>query len=128
MSRVYSTGRRKSATARVWLKVGSGKIVVNNKDLLGYFQRPTSEMIVKQPLTLLHALTKYDIVATVKGSGLSAQAGALRHGISRALQKLEPSYRSTLKAKGLLTRDAREKERKKYGLAGARKKFQFSKR
>ena len=127
-NRSYATGRRKNASARVWLKPGSGNISVNNRDLHSYFMRPTSEQIVRQPLVIVDGMEKYDIVATVSGSGLNSQAGAMRHGIARALVKMDPSLRTTLKRKGLLTRDAREKERKKPGQPGARKKFQFSKR
>lgn len=126
--RSYATGRRKCASARVWLKPGSGQITVNKKDIKSYFKRPTSEMIVKQPFVALQVLDKFDIVATVKGSGLNSQAGAVKHGISRALEKFDPSYRKTLKKQGFLTRDSREKERKKPGQPGARKRFQFSKR
>jgi small subunit ribosomal protein S9 len=127
-NRAYATGRRKTAASRVWIKPGTGKITVNKKDLAAYFMRPTSEMIVKQPLTLVGVLEKYDIVATVRGSGLNSQAGAVRHGIARALLKVDPAFRATLKKKGLLVRDSRMKERMKPGQPGARKKFQFSKR
>ncbi|MBI5179759.1 MAG: 30S ribosomal protein S9 [Nitrospinae bacterium] len=126
--RIYSTGRRKTAGARVWLGAGTGTIKVNGKTLADYFKRPSSEMIVKQPLALTQTGEKMDITATVRGSGLSSQAGAVRHGIARALVKLNPELRKVLKRGGLLTRDSRMKERKKYGQKGARKKFQFSKR
>ncbi len=126
--RTYATGRRKCASARVWLKAGTGKIIVNKKGLSEYFQRRTSEMLVKQPLVAVKGEDRFDVIATVCGSGLNSQAGAVRHGIARALQKGEPAFRPTLKKQGFLTRDAREKERKKYGQPGARKKFQFSKR
>ena len=124
----YATGRRKTASARVWLTHGSGQIKVNKKSLSEYFMRPSSEMQVKQPLILTENAEKVDITATVKGSGLNSQAGAVRHGITRALLKLNPELRRLLKRKGMITRDPREKERKKYGQPGARKRFQFSKR
>ena len=127
-ARFYATGRRKSASARVWLSPGSGQIKVNKKSLAEYFKRPSSEMLVKQPLVLADLLEKYDVNATVKGSGLNSQAGAMRHGIARALLKLNPELRRAMKRKGLITRDSREKERKKPGQPGARKKFQYSKR
>lgn len=126
--RFYATGRRKSASARVWISPGSGQIKVNKKSLSEYFKRPSSEMLVKQPLVLADLTDKYDVNATVKGSGLNSQAGAMRHGIARALLKLNPELRRAMKRKGLITRDSREKERKKPGQPGARKKFQFSKR
>ncbi|MDH5542909.1 MAG: 30S ribosomal protein S9 [Nitrospinota bacterium] len=126
--RAYATGRRKTASCRVWVKPGSGVIKVNRQELGAYFKRPTSEMLVKQPLTIVDGLTKYDVTATVCGSGLNSQAGAVRHGIARALLKLDPGFRLPLKKKGLLTRDPRMKERKKPGQPGARKKYQFSKR
>ena len=127
-TRFYATGRRKTASARVWISPGSGQIKVNKKSLAEYFKRPSSEMLVKQPLVLADLSEKYDINATVKGSGLNSQAGAMRHGITRALLKLNPELRRAMKRKGLVTRDPREKERKKSGQPGARKKFQFSKR
>jgi len=126
--RYYATGRRKEAIAKVWLQAGEGNITVNQKNLAGYFCRATAEMVVKQPLVLTEALKNYDIQATVLGGGLSGQAGALRLGISKALLLSNPELRPTLKKAGFLTRDPREVERKKYGRAGARKRFQFSKR
>lgn len=128
VTRFYATGRRKTASARVWLTLGTGQIKVNKKSLSEYFMRPSSEMHVKQPLILTENAEKVDIIATVKGSGLNSQAGAVRHGITRALLKLNPELRRVLKRKGMITRDPREKERKKYGQPGARKRFQFSKR
>ncbi len=123
-----STGRRKTASARVWLIPGTGKITVNKLTLHEYFKRPSSETLVTQPLVLTTSDAKFDVIATVRGSGLSSQAGAVRHGIARALLRVNPEFRRTLKKSGLLTRDSRMKERKKYGQKGARKKFQFSKR
>ena len=127
-NRVYATGRRKNATARVWISPGNGKVVVNNKPDKDYFKRETSEMIVRQPLVLTELIDKMDIWCTVKGGGLTGQAGAVKHGIARALQKYDTNLRSPLKKAGMLTRDPREKERKKPGQPGARKRFQFSKR
>ncbi len=126
--RSYATGRRKEAIAKVWLTPGDGNIMVNKKDLASYFRRPTAEMVVRQPLVLTETLGSFDVNATVLGGGLSGQAGALRLGISKALQTANPDLRSTLKKAGFLTRDSREVERKKYGRRGARKRFQFSKR
>ena len=126
--RAYATGRRKDATARVWLKPGSGKVIVNGKDQEVYFARPTLRLIIDQPFTITDCQGQYDVVATVKGGGLSGQAGAVKHGISQALTKYEPALRSTVKAAGFLTRDSRVVERKKYGRAKARRSFQFSKR
>ncbi len=126
--RAYATGRRKDATARVWLKPGTGKITVNGKDQEVYFARPTLRLIINQPFGITEREGQYDIVATVKGGGLSGQAGAVKHGISQALAKYEPELRSTVKAAGFLTRDSRVVERKKYGRAKARRSFQFSKR
>ena len=126
--RAYATGRRKDATARVWLKPGSGKVIVNGKDQEVYFARPTLRLIIDQPFTITDRQGQYDVVATVKGGGLSGQAGAVKHGISQALTKYEPALRSTVKAAGFLTRDSRVVERKKYGRAKARRSFQFSKR
>ncbi|QYJ07335.1 30S ribosomal protein S9 [Qipengyuania flava] len=126
--RAYATGRRKDATARVWLKPGSGKVIVNGKDQEVYFARPTLRLIIDQPFTITDRQGQYDVVATVKGGGLSGQAGAVKHGISQALAKYEPALRSTVKAAGFLTRDSRVVERKKYGRAKARRSFQFSKR
>ncbi|MEM1052142.1 MAG: 30S ribosomal protein S9 [Pseudomonadota bacterium] len=126
--RAYATGRRKDATARVWLKPGTGKITVNGKDQEVYFARPTLRLIINQPFGITERTGQYDVVATVKGGGLSGQAGAVKHGISQALTKYEPELRSTVKAAGFLTRDSRVVERKKYGRAKARRSFQFSKR
>ena len=126
--RSYGTGRRKSAVARVWLKRGSGKITINGKDQEQYFARPVLRLIIEQPLLAAERRDEYDVVCTVKGSGLSGQAGAVRHGISRALVNYEPELRGALKPGGFLTRDSRVVERKKYGRAKARRSFQFSKR
>jgi small subunit ribosomal protein S9 len=127
-SRTYATGKRKTAIARVWLKAGSGVIVVNGKPLDDYFERETSRMVLRQPLELIEAQEQFDIWATCTGGGKSAQAEAMRHGIARALITLDPEKRSVVKRAGFLTRDARKKERKKYGQPGARKRFQYSKR
>ncbi|HEX5644077.1 MAG TPA: 30S ribosomal protein S9 [Erythrobacter sp.] len=126
--RAYATGRRKDAVARVWVKPGSGKITVNGKDQETYFARPTLRLIINQPFGITDRAGQYDVVATVKGGGLSGQAGAVKHGIAQALSKYEPALRSTVKAAGFLTRDSRVVERKKYGRAKARRSFQFSKR
>ena len=126
--RSYATGRRKDAVARVWLKPGTGKIIVNGRDQEVYFARPTLRLVINQPFTVTERVEQYDIVATVKGGGLSGQAGAVKHGIAQALSKFEPLLRSAVKAEGFLTRDSRVVERKKYGKAKARKSFQFSKR
>ncbi|MGB7373571.1 30S ribosomal protein S9 [Pontixanthobacter sp.] len=126
--RAYATGRRKDATARVWLKPGTGKITVNGRDQEVYFARPTLRLVIDQPFTITEREGQYDIIATVRGGGLSGQAGAVRHGISQALTKYEPALRATVKAAGFLTRDSRVVERKKYGRAKARRSFQFSKR
>jgi small subunit ribosomal protein S9 len=126
--RSYATGRRKDAVARVWLKPGSGKITVNGRDQEVYFARPTLRLVINQVFSVSDRVGAYDIVCTVKGGGLSGQAGAVRHGISQALAKYEPLLRSAVKAEGFLTRDSRVVERKKYGKAKARKSFQFSKR
>ena len=123
-----ATGRRKNAIARVRMSPGSGNVEINGKDLLGYFKRETLKMDIEQPLELTETLDKFDITARVIGGGLSGQAGAVRLGIARALLNYSEDYRQTLRQGGLLTRDPREKERKKYGLAKARKRFQFSKR
>ena len=127
-TRFYATGKRKTSIARVWLSPGDGRILVNNKPMDEYFLRETSLMIIKQPFEMTGTWGRFDVRATVKGGGLSGQAGALRHGITKALLEIDPSYRPTLKKAGLITRDSRVKERKKYGLKGARKSFQFSKR
>ncbi len=126
--RAYATGRRKDAVARVWIKPGSGKIVVNGRDQEVYFARPTLRLVINQPFTIADREGQYDVIATVKGGGLSGQAGAVKHGISQALSKFEPALRGTVKAAGFLTRDSRVVERKKYGRAKARRSFQFSKR
>jgi small subunit ribosomal protein S9 len=126
--RSYATGKRKNAIARVWLKPGSGKITVNDRDSLQYFGRPTLRMIINQPFDVVRRVGQYDVVCTIVGGGLSGQAGALRHGISQALVHYEPDLRPSLKAGGFLTRDSRVVERKKYGRAKARRRFQFSKR
>jgi len=124
----YATGRRKEAIAKVWIQAGEGSITVNDKDLSAYFGRKTADMVVHQPLVLTETLKTLNIKATVLGGGLSGQAGALRLGISKALIVSNPDLRPVLKKAGFLTRDPREVERKKYGRAGARKRFQFSKR
>jgi small subunit ribosomal protein S9 len=126
--RAYATGKRKDAIARVWVKPGSGKIIVNDKDFNAYFARPVLQMILKQPIVAANRDGQFDIVATVIGGGLSGQAGAVRHGISKALTYYEPGLRPVLKKGGFLTRDSRTVERKKYGKAKARRSFQFSKR
>lgn len=126
--RAYATGRRKDAVARVWIKPGSGKIVVNGRDQEVYFARPTLRLVIDQPFQIAERAGQYDVMATVKGGGLSGQAGAVKHGISQALTKFEPALRAVVKAAGFLTRDSRVVERKKYGKAKARKSFQFSKR
>lgn len=127
-NRWYATGRRKCAVARVWLAPGSGKMIVNRRAEDIYFPRAISRMIMRQPLELVEADGKYDMLINVKGGGLAAQADAIKHGISRALCKVDPDNRGALKKAGFLTRDAREVERKKYGQPGARKRFQYSKR
>jgi small subunit ribosomal protein S9 len=124
----YGTGKRKSSIARVWLKPGTGNIVVNNKSLDDYFGRETSKMIVKQPLELTETMGKFDINVNVCGGGDSGQAGAIKHGITKALLEADVELRGTLKKAGFITRDSRIKERKKYGKAAARRSFQFSKR
>ena len=126
--RTYATGKRKTAIARVWLKAGSGTIVVNNQPCDEYFERETSRMVLRQALELIEAQDQFDVWATCVGGGKSAQAEAMRHGISRALCILDPEKRAAIKRAGFLTRDARKKERKKYGRPGARKRFQYSKR
>jgi small subunit ribosomal protein S9 len=124
----YSTGKRKTAVARVWIRPGSGAVTVNGRTIEEYFERETSRMVAKQSLEILEMLDKYDVTATVKGGGHSAQAEAMRHGIARALTAEDGERRRSLKRAGHLTRDDRKKERKKYGRAGARKRFQYSKR
>ncbi len=126
--RAYATGRRKDATARVWIKPGTGKITVNGKEQEVYFARPTLRLVINQPFAISEREGQYDVVATVSGGGLSGQAGAVKHGISQALTRYEPALRATIKAAGFLTRDSRVVERKKYGRAKARRSFQFSKR
>lgn len=126
--KTYATGRRKDAVARVWIQPGSGKVSVNNRDWESYFARPALRMIINQPLAVAQRAGQYDIICTIVGGGLSGQAGALRHGISRALAEYEPTLRTVLKSNGFLTRDSRVVERKKYGRAKARRRFQFSKR
>ncbi|MFC7332162.1 30S ribosomal protein S9 [Rhodocista pekingensis] len=126
--RAYATGKRKDAVARVWIKPGSGKIIVNGRELDVYFARPVLRMMINQPFSIVARVDQYDVMCTVSGGGLSGQAGALRHGISKALTYYEPALRPALKAAGLLTRDPRVVERKKYGRAKARRSFQFSKR
>ena len=126
--RAYATGKRKNAVARVWIKPGRGKITINNKDFTAYFARPVLQMLLKQPLSTAARLEQYDVIATVVGGGLSGQAGAVRHGISKALTYFEPELRKVLKPGGFLTRDSRVVERKKYGRMKARRSFQFSKR
>jgi len=126
--RSYATGKRKDAIARVWVKPGTGKIIVNTKEFDQYFARPVLQMILQQPLVASNRVGQFDIVATVAGGGLSGQAGAVRHGISKALTYYEPGLRAVLKKGGFLTRDSRTVERKKYGRAKARRSFQFSKR
>ena len=126
--RAYATGRRKDATARVWIKPGTGKVTINGRDQEVYFARPTLRLIIDQPFSITDRQGQYDVVATVKGGGLSGQAGAVKHGIAQALSKYEPALRGTVKAAGFLTRDSRVVERKKYGRAKARRSFQFSKR
>ena len=126
--RAYATGRRKNSIARVWLKRGNGEITINGKSLVKYFSRPVLQMVVNQPLSVIQSEEGYEIKATVKGGGLSGQAGAIRHGISKALSLYDLSNRPPLKKVGLLTRDPRVVERKKSGLAKARRSYQFSKR
>jgi small subunit ribosomal protein S9 len=126
--RAYATGRRKDAVARVWVKPGTGKITVNGRDQTVYFARPTLRLVINQTFGITGREGQYDVVATVKGGGLSGQAGAVKHGIAQALTRYEPALRSTVKAAGFLTRDSRVVERKKYGKAKARRSFQFSKR
>lgn len=128
LGRSYATGKRKDAVARVWIKPGSGKVTVNGKEINTYFARPVLQMILRQPFTVAGVDGQFDVMATVKGGGLSGQAGAVKHGISKALQLYDPSLRPALKAAGFLTRDSRVVERKKYGKRKARRSFQFSKR
>ncbi|HBZ43331.1 MAG TPA: 30S ribosomal protein S9 [Maritimibacter sp.] len=128
LGRAYATGKRKDAVARVWIKPGSGKVTVNGREMNKYFARPVLQMILAQPFTVAGVEGEFDVMATVSGGGLSGQAGAVKHGISKALQLYEPSLRPALKAAGFLTRDSRVVERKKYGRRKARRSFQFSKR
>jgi len=128
LGRSYATGKRKDAVARVWIKPGSGKVTVNGKDMPVYFARPVLQMILRQPFQVAGVDGQFDVMATVAGGGLSGQAGAVKHGISKALQLYDPSLRAALKAAGFLTRDSRVVERKKYGKRKARRSFQFSKR
>ena len=125
---IYATGRRKHAVARVWLQPGSGKIAINSRTLEDYFGRETSRMVFRQALELTETSGRFDVFVNVSGGGLSGQADAIRHGMSRVLIKIDPQFRGALKKAGYLTRDARQKERKKYGQRGARARFQFSKR
>ena len=126
--RNYGTGRRKDAVARVWIKAGHGRIIVNDREVEKYFARPVLRMIINQPFLAVDRLGNFDVIATVKGGGLSGQAGAIRHGISRALDEVDPAFHTALRKGGFLTRDSRVVERKKYGKAKARRSFQFSKR
>jgi small subunit ribosomal protein S9 len=126
--RAYATGKRKDAVARVWIKMGAGTIVINDRPVETYFARPVLRMLIQQPLVAANRQGQYDVVCTVSGGGLSGQAGAVRHGLSKALMRHEPELRGVLKRGGFLTRDSRVVERKKYGRAKARRSFQFSKR
>ena len=128
LGRSYATGRRKESTARVWVKRGTGKILINGKEMVNYFARPVLQMQLNFVFDVTERKDQFDVIATVKGGGLSGQAGAVRHGLSRALSLFEPDLRKPLKTAGMLTRDSRVVERKKYGRAKARKSFQFSKR
>ncbi|MEM9320801.1 MAG: 30S ribosomal protein S9 [Pseudomonadota bacterium] len=128
LGRSYATGKRKDAVARVWIKPGSGKVTVNGKEMSAYFARPVLQMILRQPFSVAGVEDQFDVMATVKGGGLSGQAGAVKHGISVALQRYEPGLRGALKVAGFLTRDSRVVERKKFGRRKARRSFQFSKR
>jgi small subunit ribosomal protein S9 len=126
--RAYATGKRKNAIARVWIKAGSGKVIINGRDEEVYFARPVSRMLMNQPFAAVNRENQFDVICTVEGGGLSGQAGAVRHGISKALTYYDPTLRDILKKGGFLTRDSRVVERKKYGKAKARRSFQFSKR
>jgi small subunit ribosomal protein S9 len=128
LGRSYATGKRKDAVARVWIKPGNGKVVVNGKEMNVYFARPVLQMVIGQAFSVAGVAGEFDVMCTVKGGGLSGQAGAVKHGISQALAKFEPNLRVQVKAAGFLTRDSRVVERKKYGRAKARRSFQFSKR
>ncbi|MDR1397981.1 MAG: 30S ribosomal protein S9 [Desulfarculales bacterium] len=127
-TRYYATGRRKTAVARCWLVAGSGKVTVNTRPVEQFFGRQTDSMILRNPLVLTETADKFDVIASVRGGGASGQAGAIRHGIARALLNFNPDLRQLLKRSGFLTRDSRKKERKKYGQRGARARFQYSKR
>ena len=124
----YATGRRKTSIARVWMSPGSGQITINRRDIDNYFGRPTSKMVLRQPLEATETMGRYDVFVNVRGGGSQGQAEAIRHGITRALMLISPAFRPTLKKAGYVTRDPRKKERKKYGQRGARARFQFSKR
>ena len=126
--RYYATGRRKTSVARVWLTPGEGNVTINKRSIDDYLKRETAKMIIRQPLELTETLGKFDVYVNVRGGGISGQAGAIKHGISRALLAVNPDFRPLLKKSGFLTRDSRVKERKKYGQPGARKRFQYSKR
>ena len=126
--RYYATGKRKTSVARVWLTPGEGNVTINKRSIDDYLKRETAKMIIRQPLELTETLGKFDIYVNVRGGGISGQAGAIKHGISRALLAVNPDFRPLLKKSGFLTRDSRVKERKKYGQPGARKRFQYSKR
>ncbi|MEM1382624.1 MAG: 30S ribosomal protein S9 [Pseudomonadota bacterium] len=128
LGRSYATGKRKDAVARVWVKPGKGQVTVNGKEMATYFARPVLQMVIGQPFRIANVAGQFDVMATVKGGGLSGQAGAVKHGISKALSLYDPELRPALKAAGFLTRDARVVERKKYGRRKARRSFQFSKR
>ena len=128
LGRSYATGKRKDAVARVWIKPGSGRIMINGKDLDTYFARPVLQMLLRQPFQVTGVEDQFDVIASVKGGGLSGQAGAVKHGVSKALQLYDPNLRKALKVAGFLTRDSRVVERKKYGKRKARRSFQFSKR
>ncbi len=128
LGRAYATGKRKDAVARVWIKAGKGNITINEKSIDQYFARPVLKMLINQPFEVANRVNEFDVVCTVKGGGLSGQAGAIKHGISKALNAYEPELRECLKKAGLLTRDDRTVERKKYGRAKARRSYQFSKR
>ena len=126
--KIYATGKRKTSIARVWMKPGTGEITINKRTIDEYFGRPTSKMVVRQPLELTENIGKFDIIVNVCGGGPSGQAGAIKHGITKALLEVDPELRSSLKKAGFITRDSRIKERKKYGKRAARRSFQFSKR
>jgi len=128
MGRAYATGRRKNAVARVWVKAGTGRIIVNGRQFESYFPRPVLRMVINQPFVVTATMGQFDVICTVKGGGLSGQAGAVRHGLSHAMSRWDPTLRPPLKAQGFLTRDSRVVERKKYGRRKARRSFQFSKR